>query len=150
MPVLSGNRNRYLTKEENMAREVVVENEFYTLEVDTTTNRTLSTYHGFWPDSDDFKNKYISDVQKMAARVRSGFTSMVDIRDFKVPLPGVVDAIVRVQEILIKAGVRKSARVSDQPIQSIMANRVGREADIKEDTTRMFNSVPEALTWLDS
>jgi len=133
-----------------MAREVVVETEFYTLEVDAAVNRTISTYRGFWPDTDDFKKTYIANVQKMAARVRSGFTSMVDIRDFKVPAPGVTDAIVKVQEILINAGVSRSARVSDQAIQTIMADRIGRENEMKQETTKTFNSVPEALAWLDS
>jgi hypothetical protein len=86
----------------------------------------------------------------MIMRVRPGFTSMVDIRDFKVPPPGVVEAIVKVQELLVKAGVAKSARVSDQPSQTIMAGRIGREVEMKQETTRMFYSVLEALAWLDS
>jgi len=133
-----------------MARDVVAQTEFYTFEVDTAANRTLSTYRGFWPDTDEFKNTYIDNVQKMIKRVRPGFTSMVDIREFKVPAPGVVEAIVTVQELLKKAGVKKSARVSDQPTQTIMADRIGREADMEGGSTQMFYSVPEALAWLDS
>jgi hypothetical protein len=133
-----------------VARELIAKNEFYTFEVDTVANRTLSTYHGFWPDTDDFKRTYIADVQKMITRVMSGFTSMVDITDFKVPPQGVVEAIVKVQELLKKAGVKKSARVTDQPTQSLMAGRVGREAGVDGSATQMFASVPEALAWLDS
>lgn len=132
-----------------MARELIADTEFYALEADIEANRSFSLYRGFWPNSDEFKKDYLANVQKLLSRMRPGFTTVVDLREFKVPGQEVMETIARAQEMFKGAGVRKSARVSDQAIQTLASDRVGREADMKE-TTRTFNSLPEALVWLDT
>jgi hypothetical protein len=132
-----------------MARELVADTEFYKLEVDSAANRSFSVYRGFWPDTEQFKKNYLADMTKLVSRLRPGFTTISDIRELKVPPQAVGEVIIKAQGIVKDAGLKKSARISDQPIQTLAANRVGREADMKE-TTRTFNSLPEALAWLDT
>jgi hypothetical protein len=132
-----------------MTRELIAETEFYKLEVDAGENRSYSIYRGFWPDTEEFKQGYYGSMQKLISRLRSGFTTVVDVRDFKLGPQGVMDTIVRVQGMMKEAGVRKSARITDQPIHKLASDRIGREADMKESVGN-FNSVPEALAWLDS
>ena len=132
-----------------MARELVADTEFYTIEVDSAENRSFSVYRGFWPNKEEFKKTYLADMQKMITRLRPGFTTVVDVREFKIPVQEVMETIGKAQELIKNAGVKKSARISDQPIQTLATERVGREADMKE-TTRTFNTLAEALAWLSS
>jgi hypothetical protein len=132
-----------------MTRELIAENEFYKLEVDSSENRSYSIYRGFWPDTEEFKTGYYSDMMKLVSRLRSGFTTVVDVREFKLGPQGVMETIVKVQGVIKDSGVKKSARISDQAIHKLAADRIGREADMKE-TTQTFNSLSEALKWLDS
>ncbi len=132
-----------------MARELIADTEFYKLEVDSAENRSFSIYRGFWPDTEEFKKNYLANMQKLVSRLRPGFTTVVDIRELKIPAQGVMETIIKVQEMIKNAGVKRSARISDQAIQTIAADRVGRENEMKE-TTRTFNSLPEALAWLNT
>jgi hypothetical protein len=132
-----------------MVRELIADTEFYKLEVDSAENRSFSIYRGFWPDNEEFKKNYLANMQKLVSRLRPGFTTVVDIRELKIPAQGVMETIIKVQELIKNAGVKKSARISDQPIQTLAADRVGRENEMKE-TTRTFNSLPEALAWLNT
>ncbi len=132
-----------------MTRELIAENEFYKLEVDPTTNRTFSVYRGFWPDTEDFKKNYRANMEKMISRLRPGFTTLVDVREFKLGPQGVMETIVKVQEMIKNAGVKKAARITDQVINKMASDRIGREAAMS-DVVQNFNSLPEALAWLDS
>jgi|GEM_PF-2221375 len=132
-----------------MARELVAETEFYKIEVDSSENRSYSVYRGFWPNKEEFKKTYLADIQKLLSKLRPGFTTIVDVREFKIPVQEVMETIGKAQELIKNAGVKKSARISDQPIQTLATERVGREADMKE-MTRTFNTMPEALAWLSS
>jgi hypothetical protein len=132
-----------------MVRELIADTEFYKIEVDSSENRCYSVYWGFWPDTEEFKKNYLADMQKMVSRLRPGFTTFSDIRELKIPPQAVGETILKAQGIVKDAGLRKSARITDQPIQTLAANRIGRDADLKE-TARTFNSFPEALAWLDS
>jgi hypothetical protein len=132
-----------------VGRELIADTEYYKIEVDTVKNMTISTYHGFWPDTEEFKNGFLDTLRKSLTRVQPGFTSHLDIRDMKVPPQGVMDAILKGHELLKQRGISKAARITDQPIHQIAVNRIGREADMKEDT-RMFNTISEAQAWLES
>jgi hypothetical protein len=86
---------------------------------------------------------------KLVSRLRSGFTTVADVRDFKLGPQGVMETIVKVQGMLKDAGVKKSARITDQVIHKMASDRIGREADMKESVGN-FTSLSEALKWLDS
>ena len=129
-----------------MARELIADNEFYTIEADTVVNRTYVVFRGFWPDKEEFKRGYLADVERLLSRMSPGFTSLIDVRDFKIPPQSIMEAFIKAQELSKNKGVRKSATVTDQPIQQIAAGRVSRVSDTE---MKSFNTFPEALDWLD-
>jgi hypothetical protein len=132
-----------------MTRELIAETEFYKLEADSAANRSYSLCRGFWPDTDEFKKNYLANMQKVIARLRPGFTTIVDIREMKIPPQGLAETILKVQSLQKDAGIKRSARISDQPIQTLASERMRREGEV-EGIVRTFNSLPEALAWLDS
>jgi hypothetical protein len=132
-----------------MVRELIANTEFYTIEVDTAANRSFSAYRGFWPETEEFKKTYLANIQKMISRMRPGYTTLVDIRDMKIPPPSFGETILKVQLMTKEAGLKRSARISDQPIQTLASERIRREGDAQE-VVRTFNSIPDALAWLDS
>jgi hypothetical protein len=134
---------------EEMPRELIADTQYYKLEVDGAKNRTHSEYKGFWPDTEEFKSTYVRDMQRLLSRVRPGYTTIVDLREFKVPPQTVIETVIKVQEMLKKAGLKRSARITDQPILKMTADRIGREAEVKDDV-RSFNTILEAEVWLDS
>lgn len=129
-----------------MAREMIADNEFYTIEADTTVNRSYVVFRGFWPDKEEFKREYLTDVEKLLSRMSPGFTSLIDVRDFKIPPQSIMEAFIKAQELSKNKGVKKSATLTDQPIQTLASGRVGRESDTQMQS---FNTLPEALQWLD-
>jgi len=132
-----------------MTREVIAETEFYKLEVDPEENRSYSHCRGFWPDTDEFKKDYLANMKKLVTRLRPGFTTVVDIREMKIPPQGLAETILKVQSMQKDAGLKRSARISDQPIQTLASDRMKREGEIG-DIVRTFNTLPEALAWLNS
>jgi hypothetical protein len=132
-----------------MARELIADTEFYKIEVDSEANRSYSLCRGFWPDTDEFKKNYLATMQKLISRLRPGFTTVVDIREMKIPPAGLAETILKAQTMQKGAGLKKSARISDQPIQTLASDRMRREGEV-EDMIRTFNSLLEALAWLDS
>jgi hypothetical protein len=132
-----------------MARELIADTEFYKLEVDSAANRSFSVCRGFWPDTEEFRKGYLANIQRLISRLRPGFTTLVDIREMKIPPPGLAEMILKAQSMQKDAGLKKSARISDQPIQTMASDRMRREGEV-EEMIRTFNSLPEAQAWLDS
>jgi hypothetical protein len=129
-------------------KKEIAKNEFYEMYVDIEKNRSYSVYKGFWPDTDEFLNTYKSNLRKMVGQLKHGFTSVVDLRKLKVPSQKVMETFVEVQKIQNDAGVSKAARVIEQAITKIAADRVGREGDM-EEKAGIFNTMEEAEVWLD-
>lgn len=89
----------------------IAKNEHYEMYADIEENRLYYVYKGFWPDTDEFLDTYMTNVRKTVNRLKPGFTSMVDLRRFTIPSPKVIDTLVEVQKIESDAGVRRTARV---------------------------------------
>lgn len=45
-----------------MARELIADTEFYTIEVDSSANRSFSVYRGFWPETEEFRRTYLANI----------------------------------------------------------------------------------------
>lgn len=129
-------------------KKEMAKNEFYEMYVDIEKNRSYSIYRGFWPDTEEFLNTYKSNLRKTVGQLKPGFTSVVDLRKLKVPSAKVMETFVEVQKIQNDAGVSKAARVIEQAITKIAADRVGREGDM-EEKAGIFNTMEEAEVWLD-
>ena len=131
-------------------REVVANNEYYEIEVDMEKNRSYATYKGFWKSVDVIPD-YLNDIERLIARLKPNFTTMVDLRDetgFKVPPPDVINLLIEAQKKYESAGFSKSVRVVTKPLEKLTSKRIGSEADVKEKV-REFNSIEDAEAWLD-
>lgn len=129
-------------------REVIAKNEFYEIEVDREKNRSYSKYKGYWKSVDEIPN-YLEDCcRELTRRLKPGYTTLVDLREFKIPPPEVMELFVEAQKIDEKAGFYKSARIILTPLEKLASKRVGSEANVKEKS-REFNSIEEAEQWLD-
>lgn len=128
-------------------RKELVNNEYYETFVDTEKNRLYSIYRGFWKSKSDFPN-YIEETKRAMSFLTPGFTSLVDLREMKIPAPEVAELLVEAQKISAEAGFSRGARILDGAIVKIAAGRVTRESEA-EEKVRTFDNWEEAEAWLD-
>ena len=128
-------------------REVVAKNEYYEMEVDKEKNRSYSKYIGYWESVDAVPN-YLEDIKAVIRRLKPGFTTVIDLREMKIPHPEVINLMIEAQRVGEDAGFSKSARVVLAPLEKLATKRIVNVANVKEKS-REFNSVEEAEAWLD-
>jgi len=129
-------------------KEVVARNEYYEIEVDREKNRSYSKYKGYWKSVDVVPN-YLEDCSReLARRLKPGYTTVVDLREMKIPPPEVMELFLEAQKIDEDAGFSKSARIVSAPLEQLASKRISTEANVKEKS-REFNSIEEAEAWLD-
>jgi len=128
-------------------KEVIAKNEYYEIEVNREKNRSYSKYKGYWKSIDVVPN-YLNDCRELARRLKPGYETLVDLREFKIPPPEVMEVLLEAQKIDDEAGFSKSARIVERPLEQLASKRISNEANVKEKS-REFNSVEEAEAWLD-
>lgn len=128
-------------------RKELVKNEYYETFVDTEKNRLYSIYRGFWKSKSDFPD-YIENTNRAMSFLRPGFTSLVDLREMKIPPPEIAELMVEAQKISAEAGFSRGARIVDAAIAKTATGRVSRESDA-EEKIRTFDNWEEAEAWLD-
>ena len=129
-------------------KEVIAKNEYYEIEIDREKNRSYSKYKGYWSSVDDVPN-YLEDCSReLARRLKPGYTTLVDLREMKIPHPDVMGLFLEAQKIDEEAGFYKSARIVLTPLEKLASKRIGSEANVQEKS-REFNSIEEAEKWLD-
>ena len=128
-------------------REVIANNEYYEMEVDRDKNRSYSIYRGYW-ESVDAVPHYLDDLRGVIKRLKPGFTTIIDLREMKIPHPDVMKLLIEAQEIGEKSGFSRSARIVLTPLEKLATKRIVSEASEKEKS-REFNTVEEAEKWLD-
>jgi hypothetical protein len=128
-------------------RKELVKNEYYETFVDTEKNRLYSIYRGFWRSKSDFPN-YIENTKRAMSFLTPGFTSLVDLREMKIPPPEIAELMVEAQKISAEAGFSRGARIVDGAIVKIATGRVSRESEA-EEKVRTFDNWEEAEAWLD-
>jgi len=128
-------------------REVVAKNEYYEMEVDKEKNRSYSKYIGYWESVNAVPN-YLEDIRAVIRRLKPGFTTVIDLREMKIPHPEVINLMIQAQGIGEDGGFSKSARIVLAPLEKLATKRIVNEANVKEKS-REFNSVEEAEAWLD-
>lgn len=89
----------------------VASNEYYRVEVDDLKNRIYFTILGTWDDPKKIPN-WADDVAEAVKCCSAGFTELIDWSGMTAIL--LTDYIRQAQEIAMKAGLRKAARVYDK------------------------------------
>lgn len=128
-------------------REVIANNEYYEMEVDGEKNRSYSIYRGYW-ESVNVVPHYLNDVTRVCRRLKPGFTTIIDLREMKIPHPEVIKLMIEAQGIGEKFGFSRSARIVLTPLEKLATKRIVSEASVKEKS-REFNTIEEAEKWLD-
>jgi len=73
--------------------------------------------------------------------LQSNYTSLIDVREFKIPGQDVINKFIFIENENSKRYVRKkAARVVSQPLEKLAADRIGKESEVKESTA-FFNSL---------
>jgi len=129
-------------------KEQIVKNEYYEIQIDRDKNRIYTTLRGYWASLDavpNFENDFLTAPQML----QPDYTSLIDVRVFKVPGSDVINKFIFIENENSKRYVRKkAARVVSQPLEKLAADRIGKESGVKESTA-FFNSLEEAEAWLD-
>jgi hypothetical protein len=129
-----------------MAREMVVKNDHYVLEVDPDINRLFITLQGFWENPTVTPN-ILTDIDAALDRVRPGFTNLVDTTQFKTPPKDVMEVFERVQQRIMARGISKNAEVVSSAFVEVNLEEVASHSDLSQ-VLRQFKSMSEALAWL--
>ena len=128
-------------------KELHVKNENYEIHIDREKNRSYITLRGYWKNLDDVPDLE-KDFMMVPGKLRSEYTSLIDLRDFKTPGPDVMNLFIKVEHDNAQIHVRKkAARVVSQPLEKLAADRIGKDSGVKEKTA-FFNSLEEAEAWL--
>ena len=126
--------------------QTIAKNEFYEIHYDDNKNRVYFKIIGLWNSPKDVPN-YISDIQKTANTVKSGFTLVSDITQMRTPPQEVGELHEQAQQILVRAGLDKTAEVVTSSILKMTANQYAKKSNMTKQT---FTSKEEAENWLES
>lgn len=129
-------------------KEVISKTEFYEVAVDTAKNRIFFTLVGFWKNVDDVPNVY-DDSMKAVDKLKSGYTILADLREFKTPTPEAIEVTKRVQVSLVKRGASKSAEVLDSKLVKFRMTESAESSGLTTIKFGQFDNVAEATAWLD-
>lgn len=135
---------RLLSIKRGICMKTVATTDHYVIEVDEKKNRILFTMKGSWTSTKAVPN-WLEDVKKALQLVRPGFTELVDWT--AVGAIALTDYIAAAQDLAMKAGLRKAARVytSERFLKIQMDN-------LTEKTkfpVQSFFSHEDANAWLD-
>ena len=129
-------------------KEQYVKNEYYDIYIDRQKNRSYITLRGYWKNIDlvpDLEKDFLS----VPGKLQPGYTSLIDLREFKTPGPDVMSTFIAIENENAKVNERsKAARIVTQPLEKLAADRIGKDSGIK-DKTAFFNSLEAAEVWLD-
>ncbi len=127
--------------------EEIISNSLYEISVDRGKNRIYFTYRGKW-ESVSAVPDYYADIVKATARLKPGFTSLIDARDLLIPSEEVFRLFAKAQRYALRKGLRKSAHIIDNPEMHKASSRLARETG-SNDVVRHFITTKEAEAWLD-
>ena len=124
--------------------KTIASNDFYTVAVDSVKNRIYFTMRGSWTNE-----KQVSDwPDHVAEAVRlcsPGFTELIDWTG--APAILLTDYIGRAQEIAVKGGLRKAARVYER--ETFAKHQMDSLTEKTGFPVRSFFDREEAEAWLD-
>ncbi len=123
----------------------VAKNDYYSLEVDDEKNRIYLAVKGRWKDAQVAPN-YVSDIEKAANCVKSGFTIVANLTEMKPPSKEVGALHLAAQETLVKAGLSKTAEIVASALLQLSVDRYANESGMDK---MVFDDRAKAEKWLD-
>jgi hypothetical protein len=132
-----------------IVKEQHVKNEYYEIHIDREKNRSYITLRGYWANRDTVPNLE-EDFMSVPGQLQPEYTSLIDLCEFKTPGPDIMNLFIHIENENAKEHVRKkAARVVTQPLEKLAADRIGKNAGVKENSA-FFNSIEDAEAWLDA
>ena len=128
-------------------KEKLEKNEYLEVYIDRDKNRCYMTLRGYW-ESQQTVPTFRDIMLKYPKLLKPNFTTLLDMREFRVPAPDVMDMFVEVMKENSKYEYKKSARIVNGPLEKLATQRVGKESQTIEKTV-LFNTIEEAEAWLD-
>ncbi len=126
--------------------KIVAENEHYILAVDPVRNRVYLTLIGFWK-SRAVAPRYLEDLRRATRDVTRGYTILTDLTKMKAPPADVTAMHTEAQQLLVAAGLSKTAEILGEDIIARMSvDRISRVSGMYKGT---FDNWREAESWLD-
>ncbi len=125
--------------------KTIAATDHYVIEVDEAKNRLFFTMKGAWTDAKKVPN-WVDDISKALSHLSPGFTELIDWTD--VGAITLTDYIARAQDLAMKAGVRKAARVyREKHFLKAQMDTLSQKTRFPVET---FFDMAEAEKWLDS
>lgn len=128
-------------------RTSIVKTDYYSIEIDTETNRAYLTFTGFCKTINEMPT-FLEDVTKAAQRLKKGFTLLTNATGFKTPSLEVSALHEKSQKIWVEKGLSKTAEILPESATSKIAlDRYSKSTGMKK---KAFSQEKEAEAWLDS
>ncbi len=129
-------------------KKQIVSNEYFSLFVDESKNRVYATFKGFWSQMKIMEN-YRSYLPQVFKLVKSNFTLVADLRNFKTLPPDLVPKQKESMMDFAKAGVFKIAAILPSSAISGMQLKQSMN-ETKNNPERHFDNVADGEKWLDN
>ena len=119
----------------------------YSIQVDSAKNRMYLTIKGFWAKPSEVP-AYLDDIRKASREVCKGFTILSDLTEMKAPPPEVGLLHKKAQEILMAAGLRKTAELlpAGSAITKLSVDNYSKQTGMQKSS---FDNKKDAEAWLD-
>ncbi len=124
--------------------KTIASNEWYVIEVDQIKNRIHFIMRGSWTDTKGVSG-WLDDLGAAIKLCRPGFTELIDWRQSTAIL--LTDKIAEAQQMAMRAGLRRAARVYDR--DTFLKHQMDRLTEKTGFPVRSFFDLKEAERWLD-
>jgi len=134
-------------------KETIMENNYYTLSIDTDKNRAYFIARGEWNDV-SIMREYVKYSKETVDRLTPGFTVLADVREMTMPADEKVQQIlpyfVETTKYNEEAGIKKQAQIVAGETKDVRttARKVMKDSDFDEKMIQ-FTDLEEAEKWLD-
>ena len=125
----------------------IASNNYYSIKVDEGKNRLYFAIIGFWKEPMQVP-EYVHDMEKATKLLSKGFTVLSDLTQMKTPAQEIGPLHVKVQQLLVKAGLSKTAELqSESALTKMNVDKVSKTSGMAKGT---FTSIMNAEIWLNS
>ncbi len=128
-------------------KRVIASNANYDLGVDTEKNRLHIVCKGFWA-KEEIVDQFVAHQKEAISHVKSGFTVVADMREFKTLPLTLVEKQQKSHMDLVNAGMFKVAEILPQ--SAIAKSQLNKVTESSNMPNMKFADYAEGEKWLDS
>jgi hypothetical protein len=128
-----------------MELQLIADNKFYSLYVNSKKNRALLKIRGFWSKRESVPD-YLADWKKATGILKENFTLLTDASDMKTHPQEVRALHEEAQGLIVKAGVRRIAEIVKDDVAEMQLNSMAKKTQLPK---RNFRTAKDAELWLD-